>query len=421
MIYINDEHYDKNYFEQCYQKFNQHDVLGNGQGKRITACISDAAVWIALCLYARDHGISVFPLPAGTPEEALRRRAQLSSSHYQVMAASMAELLTNIEKISDHEDDVEPVLVQMSSGTTGEPKCINRSWLSIDIELQNYIEHFTDLAEMTAVVACPVNHSYGLICGILASIKRGSEPVIITNFNPKYIIKKVRETTTPILYSSPALITTITMMVKADQPIHAIMTSGTLMQATWLEQAANKCEKLYQQYGCSEVGCISLGGDIKSIHDQGMVLPHLTVKSGSSAEEPQEIIVAIQASTTENNIRVSTRDLGFLDANNRLHFISRIDEMINVSGLNVYPAEVEKVVMDMPNVSDAVVFKKSHAFGNDQVCLQFIAEQEIANEDIRSWCSKYLNKYQVPLQIAQVEKIERLPNGKVSRKALALA
>lgn len=421
MIYLNDEHYDKNYFEQCYQKFNQHDVLGNGQGKRITACISDAAVWIALCLYARDHGISVFPLPAGTPEEALRRRAQLSSSHYQVMAASMAELLTNIEKISDHEDDVEPVLVQMSSGTTGEPKCINRSWLSIDIELQNYIEHFTDLAEMTAVVACPVNHSYGLICGILASIKRGSEPVIISNFNPKYIIKKVRETTTPILYSSPALITTITMMVKADQPIHAIMTSGTLMQATWLEQAANKCEKLYQQYGCSEVGCISLGGDIKSIHDQGMVLPHLTVKSGSSAEEPQEIIVAIQASTTENNIRVSTRDLGFLDANNRLHFISRIDEMINVSGLNVYPAEVEKVVMDMPNVSDAVVFKKSHAFGNDQVCLQFIAEQEIANEDIRSWCSKYLNKYQVPLQIAQVEKIERLPNGKVSRKALALA
>jgi acyl-coenzyme A synthetase/AMP-(fatty) acid ligase len=416
MIYLNEEYFDKNYFDQCYQKFNQHGVLGNCQGKRITACISDAAVWIALCLYARDHGISVFPLPAGTPEEALSRRAKLSGSHYQVMADSMEELLSKIEKISDHEDDAEPVLVQMSSGTTGEPKCIDRTWVSIDIELQNYIEHFTDLAEMTAVVACPVNHSYGLICGILASIKRGSEPVIITNFNPKYIINKVRETASPILYSSPALITTITMMVKADQPIHAIMTSGTLMQATWLEQAANKCEKLYQQYGCSEAGCIALGGDIKSIHDQGMPLPHLTVTSGSSPEELQEIVV-----TTENNILVSTRDLGFLDANNRLHFISRIDEMINVSGLNVYPAEVEKVVMDMPSITDAVVFKKSHAFGNDQVCLQFIAEGKIANEDIRSWCSKYLNKYQVPLQIVQVEKIDRLPNGKVSRKALALA
>ena len=74
-----------------------------------------------------------------------------------------------------------------------------------------------------------------------------------------------------------------------------------------------------------------------------------------------------------------------------------------------------------PAIRDAVVFKKSQAFGNDQVCLQFVAEQNIASEDIRSWCSQYLNKYQVPLQISQVEKIDRLPNGKVSRKALALA
>lgn len=416
MIYLNDEHFDQTYFEQCNQQFKQHEILGNCQGKRITVCISDAALWIALCLYARDHGLSVFPLPAGTPEEALKRRAKLSGSHYQVMADSMEDLLTKIEQISDHQNDPEPVLVQMSSGTTGEPKCINRTWTSIDIELKNYIEHFSDLAAMTAVVACPVNHSYGLICGILASIKRGSEPVIITNFNPKYIINKVRETESPILYSSPALITTITMMVKADQPLHAIMTSGTLMQAAWLEKAANKCEKLYQQYGCSEVGCIALGGDIKSIHDQGVPLPHLTVKSGGSTDDLQEIVV-----TTENNSTVSTRDLGYLDANNRLHFISRIDEMINVAGLNVYPAEVEKVVMDMPAVNDAVVFKKNHAFGNDQVCLQFVAEQEVADEAIRSWCSKYLNKYQVPIQITQVEKIDRLPNGKVSRKALAEA
>jgi fatty-acyl-CoA synthase len=144
-------------------------------------------------------------------------------------------------------------------------------------------------------------------------------------------------------------------------------------------------------------------------------LPHLAVNAGSSLEDSQEIVV-----TTETNGIVATRDLGFLDDDNRLHFISRIDEMINVSGLNVYPAEVEKVVMDMPDVSDAVVFKKSHGFGNDQVCLQFVAQQDIAAEKIRTWCSQYLNKYQVPLHITQVEKIDRLPNGKVSRKALAL-
>lgn len=416
MIYVNDSQFDKNYFEQCYKQFEQHDVLGDCSGKRLTVCISDTALWVALCLYARVKGISVFPLPVDTPREAIKRRAKISASHYVIVADDMAGLLSNIEHISDHEDDVSPVLVQMSSGTTGEPKCIDRTWSSIDVELENYIKHFADLSGMTTVVACPVNHSYGLICGVLATIKRGSQPIVINNFNPKYIIRKLQEVESPILYSSPALITTITMMVKADQPIHAIMTSGTLMQANWLEQARKKCHHLYQQYGCSEVGCISLGGDIQSIHDMGKPLPHLSVSAGEKESEPQEIIV-----TVNNDQVVGTRDLGYLGEDGRLHYLTRIDEMINVAGLNVYPAEVEKVVMDMPLVTDAVVFKKSHAFGNDQVCLQFVADEDIATEDIRTWCAQYLNKYQIPIQIAQVEKIDRLPNGKVSRKALSEA
>jgi acyl-CoA synthetase (AMP-forming)/AMP-acid ligase II len=118
---------------------------------------------------------------------------------------------------------------------------------------------------------------------------------------------------------------------------------------------------------------------------------------------------------------VNTRDLGVVDANGRLQFLSRIDEMINVAGLNVYPAEVEKVVMDIPDISDAVVFKKSHSFGNDQVCLQFVADASLPTEDIRGWCRQYLNNYQVPINIVQVEQIDRLPNGKVNRKKLAEA
>lgn len=416
MIYVNDNYFDQEYFEQCYRQFQDNEILGNCKGKRLTVCVTDSALWIALCLYARTQGISVFPLPVDTPVEAVRRRAKISGSHYLLMADNIEGVLSNIEKISEHEDDVAPVLVQMSSGTTGEPKCIDRTWASIDVELENYIEHFGDLKGMTTVVACPVNHSYGLICGVLATIARGSEPVIINNFNPKYIIRKLREVESPILYSSPALITTITMMVKEDQPIHAIMTSGTLMQASWLVQAAKKCERLYQQYGCSEVGCISLGGNIESIHDMGIPLPHISVAAGKRELDPEEIIVSIKGENT-----VNTRDLGYIDQDGRLNFLSRIDEMINVAGLNVYPAEVEKVVMDMPGIDDAVVFKISHAFGNDQVSLQFVAEKEVQTEEIRSWCGQYLNKYQVPINIVQVEQIDRLPNGKVSRKKLSEA
>lgn len=419
MLFVNDTFYDQDYFDRCNKAFSEHNILANCTGKRFTVCLTDAALWLAFCLYSKSAGASVFPLPQDTPKTAARRRAEKSRSHYLIFADNLEHMLESIETINTAPNDKESVLVQMSSGTTGEPKVIERSWSSIDIELDSYVTHFSEANSMMPVVACPVSHSYGLICGVLAAFKRGITPVVIQNFNPKYIIRKLQEVEKPILYSSPALITTITMLIKEDQPVHAIMTSGTLMQSAWLEQARKKTERLYQQYGCSEVGCIAQGGDIISVHDQGSVLPHLKAKAGKSAESPDEIVI-----TTPDGKIVPTRDLGFFDktdgdGNNRLHFISRIDDMINVAGLNVYPAEVEEVVMDMPEIQDAVVFKRQHSFGSDQVCLQFVANNPLEDDQIRSWCKARLASYQVPLFIEQVEQIDRLPNGKVSRKKLA--
>lgn len=414
MLYVNDNYYTQNYFERCYRKFEQHPILGNCQGKRFTACLADPALWLALCLYTKSRGASVFPLPADTPWEAARRRAQKSRSHFLLFGGNIDEVLANIEVVTEREDDAEAVLVQMSSGTAGEPKFIERTWSSIDTEIENYVLHFEEAENMTPVVACPISHSYGLICGVLVALKRNIAPILVQNLNPKYIIRKLQEAKSPILYSSPALITTITMLIREDDPVHAIMTSGTLMQAAWFERVAKKkAVYLYQQYGCSETGCITLGGGVASVNDVGIPLPHLKVEAGTR-ETPSEIIV-----TMPDGNRVATHDLGYVDGAGRLHFLSRIDDMINVAGLNVYPTEVEEVVLDLPSVRDAVVFKRNHGFSNDQVCLQYVSDTELQPEVIREWCRHQLASYQVPINIAQVKQIDRLPNGKVSRKKLA--
>ena len=413
-FYVNDKYHDQVFLDHCYREFEQHAVLGDCQGKRFTVCIDDTALWLALCLYAQIKGASIFPLPVGTPKEAARRRAQMSQSHFLLFGNQIDEVLTEIEAISERENDSEVVLVQMSSGTTGQVKCVERSWSSINTEIDSYIAHFRAVKAMTPVVACPISHSYGLISGVLVALKQGLAPVIVQNFNPKYITRKLREIDFPILYSSPTLITTITMMIHESTPLHAIMTSGTLMQSAWFEETARKVVHFYQQYGCSEVGCIAMGGGITSVNDVGVPLSHLHVIAGSCSKNPDEIKV-----TTSDGSIIETRDFGYLDNGGRLHFISRIDDMINVAGLNVYPAEVEEVVLSMPGIRDAVVFKRSHSFGNDQVCLQYVADTKLAAEDIRAWCRQQLANYQVPIDMTQVEYIDRLPSGKISRKKLA--
>lgn len=417
MIYVNDTHFDAQYFERCFALFDRQSLLQRCESERIAVCVSDTAFWIALCLYVQQRGGSVYPLPPDMPLEAAKRRAERSGCGYLISGADGAAALDGIEALAPSGsagiESREPALIQTSSGTTGGPKLIARSWASIATEIDSYVEQL-DAGGLTPIVACPVNHSYGLISGVLVALKRGVQPVIITNPNPKYILRKLADAKSPLLYSSPALLAPITMLASESRPLFAVMTSGTLLQNSWFESLRRKVRHLHQQYGCSEAGCVTLGQDIGAANELGTALSHIELSAGDGAADPREIVVGVGGKLIE------TRDLGYLERG-KLHFVSRIDDMISVAGLNVYPSEVEEVVLAMPGVTDAVAFKRSQGFGNDQVCLCFVSARTVAHRDVREWCAKRLASYQVPMSITQLESIPKLPNGKVSRKALAEA
>lgn len=237
--------------------------------------------------------------------------------------------------------------------------------------------------------------------------------MVIKNLNPKYILRKLRGVDAPLLYSSPSLLAAITMLAKPDEPIHAVMTSGTLLPNKWFETLRAKVRHVHQQYGCSEAGCIALGQDITAANELGVPLPHVEILTGSTPTDPKEILVRLP-----DGKFIQTRDLGYM-RDGRLHFVSRADDMINVAGLNVYPSEVEEVALEMPGVREAIVFKRAHGFGHEQVCLYFVSETPLPHQAVREWCAQRLAAHQVPMNITQVPDIPKLPNGKVSRKALA--
>jgi fatty-acyl-CoA synthase len=412
MLQVDDTHFTRQDFERLQSIFDRHPIVSRCDSHALAVRVADPAFLIALCLYVKQRGGSVFPLPVDMPLKAARRRAERSGCGYLVFGQNGEEALGAIETTRGDVRGGRGGLVQTSSGTTGEPKYILRSWSSIDAEIESYRLQFEAARSMTPIVACPVNHSYGLISGVLVALARGQEPRIVSNPNPKYILRKLRETSEPLLYSSPTLIATITMLATDEQPIHAIMTSGTSLQKAWFELARRRCRHLHQQYGCSEAGCISLGQDIATPNDLGLPLAHVDVRAGKSSAEPGEIQVRVSADPL-----IDTRDLGYFEEG-RLHFVSRLDDMINVSGFNVYPTEVEEAVLAMAGVSDAVVYKRKRDFGSEQVCLDFVSSRDLSSEQIREWCSKMLAPHQVPMSIQRVQAIPRAPNGKVSRKAL---
>ncbi len=409
MIRIDDRLYDERHFSETSARLATETGLTQRDTGRYAVCFPETADWLSLFFAIRKAGASVLPIHPGTPYPAARKLA-IGAGCDRLFYNSVTAEVFDVPAVEPKPG----TLLQMSSGTTGAPKCIARSWAEIDAEIESYVRTFREPEEMTPVIACPTTHSYGLICGILVALKRGQTPVIVDTANPKYLLKVLRETERPLLYSSPAILHTLARLLPAGERIYATMTSGTLLPDPWFADIRAKSRFMFQQYGCSESGCIAINPDVAAAGDMGFVLPHHSAETGNSAESAAEIIIR-----NGDGIAIHTRDLGYRRADGMLVFVSRMDDMINVSGLNVYPKDVEDAVMAMPAITDAVAFRKSDRFAGERVALLFSADQAITPKAVREWCSRYLAGHQLPMEILQVDAVPRQANGKISRRDVA--
>ncbi|KAB0444152.1 AMP-binding protein [Lysinibacillus fusiformis] len=405
MFYVNDQFYTVEDIEKQFDIYERLPYLKECNNRRLAICTDDIFQYIALCLYIREKRGSVVPIHPATPKEGAIRIASTAGSHLLLFQS-----IDDFIELSNLSNNQEGVLVQMSSGTTGAPKCIERTWSSVDEEVESYVQTLPVDSLTNSIVACPVTHSYGFICGVLACIRRGAKPVIITNNNPKYMLKKLKEYPHHILYGAPALLYTLSRLLPSDQQFDRVMTSGTVMPHSWLTSLREKSNQVLQQYGCSESGCVAIHPNVEDPKEMGYPLPHVKVTAGDK-QTPSEIIIETSTQT------IYTKDLGYLE-NNILSFLARIDDTINVAGLNVYPQEVENVLMDEPRIVEAVVYKKQDHLSGERVCALYVSDVPIDHIELREWCRKFLAPHQIPVEFVFAHEIQKLPNGKISRKKL---
>ncbi|QQP91693.1 AMP-binding protein [Skermanella sp. TT6] len=408
MIRIDDTVYSRTEIEGRAARIAEQAGLSSHPGVRFAACFGETIDWLALFFAVRAAGGSLLPLHPSTPPAAARRMAREGGCRFLFLDDVVPE-----EVAPEAAPGETGRLVQMSSGTTGAPKYISRSWTDIDREVESYVGHFREPEGMTPVIACPTTHSYGLICGLLVGLRRGAEPLILNTGNPKYILRKLAEVERPLLYSSPVILQALAKLLPEGEKIHAAMTSGTLLPDPWFVQIRAKTRHMYQQYGCSEAGCIAVNPDMTASGDMGLPLPHHRLRTGAGPDAPEEIVVE----GPEGEIR--TRDLGYRRPDGMLVFVSRLDDTINVSGLNVYPKDVEDVVMALPGVTDAVAFRKADPFAGERVGLAFSATEPVPHQSIRAWCREHLAAHQQPTEIFQADALPRMANGKISRRQVA--
>jgi long-chain acyl-CoA synthetase len=114
----------------------------------------------------------------------------------------------------------------------------------------------------------------------------------------------------------------------------------------------------------------------------------------------------------------ATGDVAYADADGDLYLIDRLRELILVSGFNVYPYEVEQVLVGHPAVADAAVLGVPHPYTGQTVKAYVVVRSPVSTEELLLHCERNLARFKCPTAIEFRPSLPHSATGKVRKAAL---
>jgi len=114
---------------------------------------------------------------------------------------------------------------------------------------------------------------------------------------------------------------------------------------------------------------------------------------------------------------IYTGDLGRFDDEGYLYIVGRKKDMIIVSGLNVYAAEVESVLQRHPAVREAAVVGERDERASERVIAYVVLDgtPECTDAELKKFCRRSLATYKVPSEIHFIDELPKTPTGKIDK------
>jgi acyl-CoA synthetase (AMP-forming)/AMP-acid ligase II len=225
------------------------------------------------------------------------------------------------------------------------------------------------------------------------------------------------------------------LLVSAGEPItkrgDVLLSSSFCQVREKAEAIKNICRNLFECYGTAEVAIATIiQHDEESLNTVGKEITGVSVET-KLASTPSEIMVKSSFiadriyDTKDGKILkhpignwFETGDLGILIDGN-LVFLGRLNDRISVGGMKVFPAEVEKVLMEMPNIKECLVFSVPNVNLEETIGVGVVFAKEAMNiSQIQNYCLDKLEPYKIPQLVLMLDSIPLSNGGKPDRQQL---
>lgn len=369
-------------------------------------------------------------------------------------ATSWRDLFHNSQQLTDKvtikADDL--AFIQYTGATTGHPKGAMLSHRNLVSNIRQVIgmikPQMVPLDKQVVICALPLYHIFSLNANLMTFFFSGSENVMIPNArNIKDVVKTMNNTPFTIFNSLDSLYHKLLEQkefINTPHPHYKFGICGGMATRKSVAEEWHLRTGLYPSncYGLTEASpCVAMNYldddfngsvgypipsteiDIRDV-ETGVSLPQgetgVILLRGPQIMQgywrnPEQTAKAISADGWFN-----TGDVGYFDELGRLFISSRVTEMIIVSGFNVYPAEVERVIDEIPQVQEIAVvgYPEENTGESVHAYIVFRGNEYLTKDDINAYCRKKLTKYKIPHHYHFVTELPKTPVGKIDKKAL---
>ena len=354
------------------------------------------------------------------------------------------------------QDDL--LYLQYTGGTTGLSKgamLSHGNLIANILQFQEFSKNHIHYGKDVVITAIPMYHIFALMANTLSYFTFGAKNVLVTNPRDMPTFVEIWKNTPATIFTGVnTLFNGLLHTPGFDQVDFSSLKLSIGGGAAVQQAVADKWQqvtgvRLHEGYGLSETSPIlslnfgvTINGKKVYIPGIGVPLPNTdisirddegnSVAQGESGElcakGPQVMSgywnnAEATAECMTHDGYFKTGDVAMLDDTGFFHIVDRKKDMINVSGFNVYPNEIEAEVAKMPGILESACIGVADDKTGEAVKLFVVTNKESANEniteqDVINFCRQGLTAYKIPKQVVFIDEVPKSSVGKLLRREL---
>lgn len=405
----------------------------------------------------KDSGTTTLifgPEFAAQVAEIQSRGPKTDIQRYIQLGGNIAEFARNFEALTAAQSGAEPKLagsdddllfIMYTSGTTGLPKGVMHSHRTVFAAITNMMATNESGIDETTLLSLPLFH-VGALTPAFQSIYSAARLVITRSFDPVKSWEIIRDEKATNTLLVPAMLQAMKAVYdpsKHDASSMRSMVSGAApVPVSMIEAFAELGISINQVYGMTETcgpGCLILGEDAAArpgSTGKGYIYTDVRITAPDGSECPPGVSGEVCMRAPNNMVGYWNRpdataetikdgwlhsgDVGVADADGFVTIVERLKDMLISGGENVYPAEIENVLLAHPGVADAAVIGiPSAKWGESAMAVIVRApESDVTEEDIMALSKAKLAGFKCVKRVKFIDIIPRNASGKILKRAL---